>query len=78
MRFIGVSTANSSIMKIFPIWSKTLGLDAVIMGIDIPLNAGKAEYVSAINQMVNDPNCHGALVTTHKLAIYEQAKRFPV
>ena len=73
MRFIGVSTANSSIMKIFPSWSKTLGLDAVIMGIDIPLNAGKAEYVSAINQMVNDPNCHGALVTTHKLAIYEQA-----
>ena len=28
MRFIGVSTASSSIMKIFPSWSKTLNLNA--------------------------------------------------
>ena len=74
MRFIGVSTANSSIMKIFPSWSKTLGLDAVINGIDIPIDASKNEYVSAITQMVNDPDCHGALVTTHKLALYKNAK----
>ena len=74
MRFIGVSTANSSIMKIFPSWSKTLGLDAVINGIDIPIDASKNEYVSAITQMVKDPDCHGALVTTHKLALYKNAK----
>ena len=74
MRFIGVSTANSSIMKIFPSWSKTLGLDAVVNGIDIPIDASKNEYVSAINEMVNDPDCHGALVTTHKLALYKNAK----
>jgi len=74
MRFIGVSTANSSIMKIFPSWSKTLGLEAVINGIDIPIDASKNEYVSAINEMVNDPDCHGALVTTHKLALYKNAK----
>jgi shikimate dehydrogenase len=73
MRFIGVSTGSSSIMKIFPSWSKTLGLDAVITGIDIPLNASQADYLGAINQMVNDPNCRGALVTTHKLALYEHA-----
>lgn len=74
MRFIGVSTASSSIMKIFPSWSKTLNLNAVITGIDIPLNASKGDYVSAITQMVNDKNCHGALVTTHKLALYQHAK----
>ena len=39
IRFIGVSTSNSSIMKIFPEWSKTLGLNATISGIDIPLNS---------------------------------------
>ena len=54
MRFIGVSTASSSIMKIFPSWSKTLNLNAVITGIDIPLNASKGDYVSAITQMIND------------------------
>jgi shikimate 5-dehydrogenase len=73
MCFIGVSTSNSSIMKIFPSWSKTLGLDAVITGIDLPLNASQTEYISAINKMVSDPNCHGALVTTHKLALYQHA-----
>jgi len=74
MRFIGVSTANSSIMKIFPNWSRTLGLNAVISGIDIPLNASKDDYVSAVTQMMKDPGCHGALVTTHKLALYQYAK----
>lgn len=74
MRFIGVSTANSSIMKIFPNWSRTLGLNAVISGIDIPLNASKDDYVSAVTQMMKDPGCHGALVTTHKIALYQYAK----
>jgi hypothetical protein len=45
MRFIGVSTASSSIMKIFQSWSNTLNLNAVIKGIDIPMNASKGYYV---------------------------------
>ena len=51
-----------------------MDLNAVISGIDIPLNASKNDYVSALTQMVNDQNCHGALVTTHKLALYQYAK----
>lgn len=73
IRFIGVSTSNSSIMKIFPEWSKTLGLDATISGIDIPLNSEPEVYTSALEEMVNDPGCKGALVTTHKLALYQSA-----
>jgi len=46
IRFIGVSTSNSSIMKIFPEWSKTLGLNATISGIDIPLNSEPEIYTS--------------------------------
>ena len=74
MKFIGVSTSSSSIMKIFPAWNKILGINASISGIDIPLNANPDSYISAINQMVNDSECRGALVTTHKLSLYQHAK----
>ena len=30
MYFVGVTTGQSSIMKMFPIWAKELGLDAEI------------------------------------------------
>ena len=36
MYFVGVTTGQSSIMKMFPIWAKELGLDAEIKGIDLP------------------------------------------
>ena len=29
MYFVGVTTGQSSIMKMFPIWAKELGLDAI-------------------------------------------------
>ncbi len=38
--FFGVTTAKSSIMKVFPAWAKYLGLgDAVIKGVDFALHA---------------------------------------
>ena len=36
MYFVGVTTGQSSIMKVFPVWAKALGLDAEIKGIDLP------------------------------------------
>ena len=37
--FIGVTTAKSSIMRVFPAWARHLGLkDAVLKGIDFPLH----------------------------------------
>lgn len=74
IRFIGVSTSNSSIMKIFPEWSKTLKLGASISGIDIPLNSSAKDYIDAINEMKNDSGCRGALVTTHKISLYQTTK----
>jgi shikimate 5-dehydrogenase len=74
IRFIGVSTSKSSIMKIFPEWSKTLKLGASISGIDIPLNSAAKDYIDVINEMKNDPGCRGALVTTHKIALYQSAR----
>ena len=69
--FIGVTTGSSSIMKVFPKWAKALGLnDAVIKGIDFPLHAPAEDYRAAVEFIKNDPLSLGALVTTHKIDLY--------
>lgn len=65
--FIGVSTAHSSIMKVFPKWSEVLGLDAQIAGYDAPLGAPAALYRAVVKHIKDDPLSKGALVTTHKI-----------
>lgn len=73
--FVGVTTGQSSIMKVFPKWAQALGLETdVIKGIDLPIHAPSEEYRSVIDFMKNDPLSLGALVTTHKLDLYEACK----
>lgn len=75
MYFIGVTTGSSSIMKVFPDWAKALGLsDAVIKGIDIEIHARPEIYREVVSFIKNDPLSLGALVTTHKIDLYEAAK----
>jgi shikimate 5-dehydrogenase len=69
--FIGVSTANSSIMRVFPAWAQFLGLtDAAIQGFDFPLHAEPALYRDAVAFIKQDPLSLGALVTTHKIDLF--------
>lgn len=68
MFFIGVTTAKSSINKIFPRWAEHLGLgDCELRGMDFPLHANPASYREAVEFIKNDPLTRGALVTTHKM-----------
>jgi len=72
MYFIGVTTAGSSIMKIFPKWAEQLGFkDAILKGVDIELNAAPDEYRNIIEFIKNDPLSRGALITTHKVNVYQ-------
>lgn len=73
--FIGVTTGKSSIMKLFPLWAKTLGLkNAVIKGIDIEIHAQPEVYREVVEFIKNDELSLGALVTTHKIDLYNAAK----
>lgn len=72
--FIGVTTSESSIMKIFPKWAKTLHLDADIKGFDFTPHSPAGEYREAVDFIKNDPNSLGALVTTHKIDLYNACK----
>lgn len=73
--FIGVTTGQSSIMKVFPKWAQALNLNnAVIKGIDLPLHAPAEMYRETVEFIKNDPLSFGALVTTHKLDLYSACK----
>ena len=74
MYFIGVTTAQSSIMKVFPRWANVLGISAVIKGIDIGIHAPAEDYRQAVDFIKNDPLSLGALVTTHKLDLLNAAR----
>ena len=67
--FIGVSTSQSSIMKVFPAWAEVLGLDAEIRGYDAPLQAEPAMYRRIVDHIRADDLARGALVTTHKISL---------
>jgi shikimate 5-dehydrogenase len=73
--FFGVTTAKSSIMKVFPLWAQHLGLrDAAIRGVDFPLHAPAADYREAVAFLKTDPLSLGALVTTHKIDLYRACR----
>ena len=73
--FIGVTTGSSSIMTVFPKWAHALGLkDAVIRGIDFPPHASAEAYREAVHFIKNDPLSLGALVTTHKIDLFNSCK----
>ena len=74
MYFLGVSTGASSIQRIFPQWVGLAGVpDVVLKGLDIAVGAPPQAYRDAAARMSEDPDCQGALVTTHKVSLYRHA-----
>lgn len=73
MQFIGVRTSGSSSMALFGRWAQVLGTDADLVGCDLPIATAADEYRSAVDAIAADPAIRGALVTTHKVGIFEAA-----
>ena len=71
--FIGVTTGSSAVMNLFPRWRDLLelGPDVEITGCDIAPGADPGEYRAAVTELRDDPCALGALVTTHKIDVYE-------
>src|SRR3954464_2455132 len=75
MGFVGVDTAHSSIMKVFPLWADRLGLPtSQLRGHDVPLDAPAETYRDLVRAIRDDAHHLGALVTTHKIRLYEAAR----
>ena len=74
MYFVGVTTAGSSINRIFPLWVEVLGIDeARLVGIDLPIHAPPEAYRRVVRQIKHDPLSLGALITTHKIDLLAAA-----
>lgn len=74
MAFVGVSTADSSIMRIFPRWAAELGIpDCRLVGEDVPLGAPPEVHRSLVRGIAADHEHRGALVTSHKIDLYDAA-----
>ncbi len=75
MGFVGVTTKKSAIRRIFPAWSDYLGLgETELVGYDLPVHAPHCDYRSLVDEMRSDPSHLGALVTTHKLDLFDACK----
>jgi shikimate 5-dehydrogenase len=73
--FIGVTTAKSSIMKVFPRWMQALGReDVAITGLDLKIHDTREAYRAAVLEIKHDPARIGALVTTHKVDLFHAAE----
>jgi shikimate 5-dehydrogenase len=75
MHFIGVSTAHSMIMRVFPAWVRYLELGTCrLSGIDLKLHDDPARYRDVVRFIRDDPQTLGALVTTHKIDLLHAAR----
>ncbi len=73
--FIGVKTGSSAIMKVFPVWAKMLGRPEIVMeGIDLKIHDSADAHRAAVAQIKYAELSLGALVTTHKIDLYNAAR----
>jgi len=73
--FLGVTTGNSFINRLFPVWADVLELGKVeLKGLDLPLDSPPNAYRQAVDFIKSSDLARGALVTTHKINIHEHAR----
>jgi shikimate 5-dehydrogenase len=66
--FIGVTTAHSSIVRVFPKWVEYLKVgDCCLQGVDFKPHAEPEAYREIVDFIREDPFSLGAVITTHKI-----------
>ncbi len=74
MYFLGVTTAQSSVHRIFPRWAELAGAAGTkLIGVDLPVEAEPQVYRAAVERIRSDAESRGGLVTTHKVQVYRHA-----
>jgi len=73
--FVGVTTSQSASMRMFPAWAEELGLgDVQLVGKDLPIHAERHRYREAVQEIKGDEHNRGALITTHKIDLFEACR----
>ena len=71
--FIGVTTGQSAIAHLLPMWEQSFAVKLKLIGIDLPINAQGDQYQKAVLDFKSDPEAVGCTITSHKLKIFEHA-----
>lgn len=74
MYFVGVTTGSSSMLKLFPRWAEILGVNAQLVGYDLPLDAPREAYRGIVEHIKTEPLALGALVTSHKINLLKASQ----
>jgi len=62
-------------MRMFPAWAEELGLgDVQLVGKDLPIHAERHRYREAVQEIKGDEQNRGALITTHKIDLFEACR----
>ena len=62
-------------MRLFPAWAKELGLgDVQLVGCDLPIHAKPQQYRDVVQRLKSDERERGALITTHKIDLFEACR----
>lgn len=63
-------------MRIWPRWREVLelGPGVELVGRDIAVGAPAEAYRHAVRELIDDPAAVGALVTTHKIGVYQEGR----
>lgn len=69
--FIGISTAGSSVFDAFPRWAPIMAPGGALRGVDLPESAPRDASRKLAIAMRNNPHVFGAVITSHKLRLYE-------
>lgn len=73
--FIGVTTGQSSINRLFPLWMEIFGRPEVkLEGVDCKIHDDPEVYRQIVAQIKYDPNSIGGLITTHKMDLFAAAR----
>lgn len=68
--FLGVSTGESAVNRVFDAWCGALGVDWMLEGRDLPLASEGPDYRQFLEDL-RDDSYVGALVTSHKARLYD-------
>jgi shikimate 5-dehydrogenase len=71
--FLGVTTAASGTARLFSQWTKAIGIEARLEGVDLPLGASPHEYRKFVGRLEN-AGIAGAVITSHKLDLYRSCR----
>ncbi len=62
-------------MRLFPAWTRELGLDDVrLVGCDLPIHARPERYREVVARIKTDEHELGGLITTHKIDVFEACR----